>query len=304
MAYFLQALANALPQAALYACLAYGYAIAFGMTRRADFSQGALFAFSGQVFALAAVWGWTVLWLTLPAAIALAALIAAAMTGLAAALIARSVTRPLVSRAPNAVTAASLGVMLALMETARLAGNTRSYWIAPVLERPVVLFAPSDKAMLRDAVMLPESRLAGAFLLLAAVIGGQAVLSRSRYGRAWRAVRDDAGAAVLCGIDSGRVIAGSYVAAAAFAGLAGLVSTLWFGTMDTGATLVFGLKVIFIAALGAPHAPLTAAAGGIVLALAEALWGAYMPGLWRDAAIFAGLALVLVLTRGEDRTKT
>lgn len=48
MAYFLQQLLNAVPVAALYAVLAFGYAIAFSVTKRADVTYGAIFAFAGQ----------------------------------------------------------------------------------------------------------------------------------------------------------------------------------------------------------------------------------------------------------------
>lgn len=59
MAYFLQQIANAVPVAALYAALAFGYAIAFAVTRRADLTYGALFAFAGQIFVLFADVGWS-----------------------------------------------------------------------------------------------------------------------------------------------------------------------------------------------------------------------------------------------------
>ena len=70
MAYFLQQIANAAPVAALYAALAFGYSIAFAVTRRADVAYGALFAFAAQMFVLFASVGWTRLWLVLPAALA------------------------------------------------------------------------------------------------------------------------------------------------------------------------------------------------------------------------------------------
>jgi len=48
MAYLLQQLANAVPLAALYAALAFGYAVAFGVTKRADITYGAIFAFRAR----------------------------------------------------------------------------------------------------------------------------------------------------------------------------------------------------------------------------------------------------------------
>ena len=76
MAYFLQQIANAVPVAALYAALAFGYSIAFAVTRRADIGYGALFAFAAQMFVLFAGFGWSRLWLVLPAARAFGAVVA------------------------------------------------------------------------------------------------------------------------------------------------------------------------------------------------------------------------------------
>ena len=74
MAYLLQQLANAVPVAALYAALAFGYAIAFGVTKRADITYGAIFAFSGQILLLFTDLGYNRLWLILPAALAMGTL--------------------------------------------------------------------------------------------------------------------------------------------------------------------------------------------------------------------------------------
>jgi branched-chain amino acid transport system permease protein len=80
MAYLLQQLANAVPLAALYAALAFGYAVAFGVMKRADITYGALFAFAGQMLVLFTDVGYTRMFLILPAALAFGALIALSYT--------------------------------------------------------------------------------------------------------------------------------------------------------------------------------------------------------------------------------
>lgn len=100
MAYFLQQLLNAVPVASLYAVLAFGYAIAFSVTKRADVTYGAIFAFAGQTCLLFADFGWNRLWLILPATLALGAG-AGLFGGLwAAAFIGRAVMRPLAKASP------------------------------------------------------------------------------------------------------------------------------------------------------------------------------------------------------------
>ncbi len=121
MVYLLQQFANAVPQAALYALLAFGYAVSFAVIRRADISYGALVAFAGQLLILFTGFGWNALWLTLPAALAVGTAGALAYTLGAGLAIARAVMRPLRAASANMAMVAALGVTIALMECARLA---------------------------------------------------------------------------------------------------------------------------------------------------------------------------------------
>ncbi|MGO7675491.1 branched-chain amino acid ABC transporter permease, partial [Rhizobium ruizarguesonis] len=68
MAYLLHQLANAVPLAAPYAALAFGYAVAFGVTKRADITYGAIFAFAGHILLLFTELAYVRFWLVLPTA--------------------------------------------------------------------------------------------------------------------------------------------------------------------------------------------------------------------------------------------
>ena len=295
MAYFLQQLASALPIAALYALLAFGYSIAFSVTRRADLTYGALFGFAGQIFLLFSDFAWNRLWLVLPAALAVGAVSALVYTLGAGLLIGRSVMHRLAATSANTVVVVSLGIALVLMEVSRIAAETRSLWLPPFLNTPVTLW--SDP---RFPVTLTVVQLVNTALMLAIVGAGQLFLVRSAWGRAWRAVSEDAGAAALCGVDGRRIFIAAYGFSALLAAIAGILATAYYGTMDFGAGVVFGVKVLFIAAIGGQTAPVLAAAGAAAMGLSETLWSAYGPMLWRDFAIFSFLVLLLVLTRKEQ----
>jgi branched-chain amino acid transport system permease protein len=294
MAYLLQQFANAVPIASLYAALAFGYAIAFAVTRRADIAYGAIFAFAGHLHLLGSHFGWDRLWLVLPAALSLGASFALAGGIFTGAVISRHVLQPLVRVSPNALIVASLGVLLVLMEGARLASGSRELWLSPFLNQPVALFVGQGAT-----VTLTMIQLANAAIMLAAVVLGHLILSRHRAGRIWRAVADDAFAAELLGVDARRVFILSYVAAAFYASLSGVLATSYYGTMDFGAGLLFGLKVVLIAAAGGHTHPARAALGAAAVGLAETLWSGYGPILWRDFAVVSGLVVVLVLSRRE-----
>lgn len=294
MAYLLQQCANAVPLASLYAALAFGYAIAFAVTRRADLTYGALFAFSGHLLLLGTHFGWNRLWLILPAALALGACLALAGAMTVAAVIARSVQHPLARIAPNALIVASLGVVLVLMETARLAAGSRELWLSPFLNQPLSLSLGSG-----EVITLTLIQLVNAAILLLLIATGHLVLARHRVGRIWRAVSDDPQAAELLGVDARRAFVLSYVAAAFYACVCGILSTAYYGTMDFGAGLLFGLKVVLIAAAGGHTHPLRAAGGAALIGVAETLWSGYGPILWRDLAVVSMLVVVLVFSRRE-----
>ncbi|MDP9591857.1 UNVERIFIED_ORG: branched-chain amino acid transport system permease protein [Shinella zoogloeoides] len=294
MAYFLQQIANAVPVAALYAVLAFGYSIAFAVTRRADIAYGALFAFAAQLFVLFAGYGWSQLWLVLPAALGFGALGALVYSLGAAVLVGRHVMRPLAFSSDNTVVVAALGVVLVLMETARLASDARSLWLPPLLATPVVFW--NDAAF---PVALTVLQLANTLAMLAMIALGAVFLARSRWGRRWRAVSQDRRAAELCGIDSASVYLSAYALAALFASLTGMLAVSYYGNMDFGAGLVFGVKVLFIAALGGAGNPLRSALGGAAIGLTETLWSAYGPFLWRDVVVIAALVLLLIIFRRE-----
>lgn len=294
MAYFLQQLANAVPVAALYAALAFGYSIAFAVTRRADIGYGGLFAFAAQMFVLFAGYGWNQLWLVLPVALAFGAVIALVYSVGAGLVIGRHVMRPLAFSSDNTVVVAALGIVLVLMETARLASDTRSLWLPPLLATPVVLW--NDPAF---PVALTVLQLANTLAMAAIVSIGHVFLARSAWGRRWRAVSQDRLAAELCGIDAAGVYLSAYAGAALIASLTGILAVSYYGNMDFGAGLVFGVKVLFIAAIGGAGAPLLSALGGAAMGLAETLWSAYGDFLWRDLVIFSALVLLLVIFRRE-----
>ncbi|MDO1581715.1 branched-chain amino acid ABC transporter permease [Rhizobium oryzicola] len=294
MVYFLQQLANAVPLAMLYATLSFGYVLAFAVTKRADIAYGALFAFSGHIFLLGAHTGWNLLWLTFPAALAFGGAISMLATVSGGMLFARYVMLRLERASPNALIVATLGALLVMMEGARIASGTRELWLPPFLNDKLVLILLEG-----TPVTLTLIQLINVFVMGALLAGGTLVLDRTSWGNRWRAVADDALAAELCGVSARTVFIMAYGAAALIASFAGIVSTAYFGTMDFGAGLLFGLKCILIAAAGGHAHPLRSAAGAAVVGFAETFLAGYGPLVWRELLIFSALVALLVVSRRE-----
>ena len=298
MIYLFQQFLNGLHMSALYALLAFGYALTNGVVRRTNLAYGALFAFSGQTMILVAVFGWYVLWLTLPATLALGILAAFGYAILASSILARSVLAPLAFRAPNAVVVATLGVALMLMEIGRIAADTRDFWLPPLLSQPVAF---ATEGNFRATLTVMQLINCAAIVLCLAL--ATAILGRSRFGRHWRAVCDDPKAAAMCGVDVPAVFRTAVVAGGVLAALAGILTALYFGNVSFGTGLVFGLKILFVTAVGGYDAPQRAAIGAACFGMAETLWSGYFPVEWRDAAVFLGLVALLVLRPGSDETR-
>lgn len=295
MAYLVQQLVLALPLAGLYAALAFGYSLAFGVTRRADIAYGAFFAFGGQIYVLFVDLGWNAYRLIMPAALAFGALATLFQLALVGRFAGRRIMGRLVPVSPNAVIVAALGLLMVLMEAARLLSGTRDLWLPPLLSSPIPLVHMGGQAIVLTGMQAVN--IAGFSMI---VLCGALLLTHTRLGRVWRAVTDDSKAAALCGVNADRVFAMSYLAAVLIAGLTGMLATNYYGNMDFGSGLMFGLKVLLIAAVGGYGSPVRSALGAAMLGLAETLWGAYAPFVWRDLAVFSALILVLTLTRREE----
>ena len=175
-----------------------------------------------------------------------------------------------------------------------LALDTRSLWLPPIGSQRVV-FAEIEGF----SVSLTVMQLVHVGVLLLVIAVGHLLLTRSRLGRQWQAVSEDPLAARLCGVDAGAVFVLSLVAASLIAAIAGLSTTALYGTMDFGAGMMFGLKVVLIAAAGGHSVPWRSAMGAAVVGVAETLWGGYGPLIWRDAVVIAALVAILVVSRRE-----
>jgi branched-chain amino acid transport system permease protein len=100
-------------------------------------------------------------------------------------------------------------------------------------------------------------------------------------------------------VNAGRIFLLSYCAAGLVAAIAGVLATFYYGTMDFGAGLVFGLKVVLISAAGGYASPLICGLGAAAVGFAETFWVGYGPAAWRDAVVLAMLVGWLIAMRSR-----
>ena len=288
MSYFAQIILNGAHNGALYALLAYGYILTYQVTKRANFAHGAVFAFTGQNLILFTAYGWNSLYLIFPLALGFGALASAALSFMALLLLARAVFPPVIDRSPNTMIAVSLGVAISLAELARLAADTKDYWLRQFFALPVDII-PAWNAR------LTQIQLANLALIAAALTALELFTRKSKTGRQIRALADDPLAAEMLGVNKSAVSTIVIVAGGGCAVFTGILAACYFGNLGFGAGLVFGLKVLFISAAGGFSVPAMAAGGAFAVGLAESLWDGYFPTIYRDAALYLILTLLLAL---------
>lgn len=138
-----------------------------------------------------------------------------------------------------------------------------------------------------------------AVLAIAVVVGilAERLLVRSRFGRALRAVADDAEAAALCGVSTRRVVLLAFAAAGLLAGLAGLLDAPGRAlSVDDG--VVLGLSGIAAALLGGLGSLRGALAGGLAVGVLQSLVVTQYGAAWTDV-VPLGLLVVLLAVRPE-----
>ncbi|TIQ00147.1 MAG: branched-chain amino acid ABC transporter permease [Mesorhizobium sp.] len=294
MLYFFQQVLNGLHSGALYALLAFGYVLTNGILHRTNLAYGALFAFCGQTMILTAAFGYQALWLTLFAAVALGIVAAFLYAGLISHVLSRSIFEPLADRTPNAIVVTTLGILLLLSEA-----DTHDLWLPPMLAQPIIFAKGANFNATLTLIQLLDCAVVAATIGLAAW-----AFAQSSFGRRWRAVSDDAKAAAMCGVDVRAVFRHAVLAGGLCAALAGVLAAFYYGNISFGTGLVYGLKILFVTAVGGYLSPLRAALGAAAFGMAESLWAGYFPLEWRDGWMYLFLVAMLVLIgTGRDQGK-
>ncbi|MBK5913255.1 branched-chain amino acid ABC transporter permease [Rhodocyclus purpureus] len=289
---FLQQIINGLVLGSIYALVALGYTMVYGIMGLINFAHG-------EVVMIGALVALTVINLLagsgLPGiVIALIGLIAAApvcmATGFA---IERIAYRPL-RRAPRlAPLITAIGVSIVLQNLAMLIWGRRYHSFPPILPSTgYEIFGATISGLQIAIVVIAALMMAGLSLLV----------QRTRLGRAMRATAENPQIAQLMGVDINRIISLTFVIGSALAAVAGLMVSANYSIAHYYMGFILGLKAFTAAVLGGIGNLAGAMLGGILLGLIEALGAGYIGDLtggflgshYQDVFAFFVLILVLV----------
>ena len=289
---FLQQLVNGLTAGSVYAVVALGYTMVYGIIQLINFAHGevvmigAMVAFSLiTALAPAGLPPLAVLLIGTGCAIPVCALVGYSME--------RFAYRPLRGAPRLAPLITAIGISIILQHLAMLV------WSRNVLAFPQIL---ETRTYMLGGTAITNVQIAIITVCFAMMAGLALLVYRTPLGTAMRATAQNPQVAGLMGIDTNRVIAATFVIGAALAALAGVMYAANYGSVQHTMGFLPGLKAFTAAVFGGIGNLAGAMVGGVLLGLIEALGAGYIGSLtggilgshYQD--IFAFLVLILVLT--------
>ncbi len=287
MEVFIQQLTNGLAVGGIYALIALGYTMVYGVLKLINFAHGDLFALGAYLgFTLLVSFGLTGQVGT-GLAIAVCILMVMGLSALVGYLLERVAYRPLRKSDRLSAVVSALGASIFFQNAIMLVwGAGYRAYPADLLPNLTVSVAGQHIPLIRMVVLFASIVI---MLLLYMFI------NRTRMGMAIRASAIDQGAAKLMGIDVRRVISIVFMIGPALGGLAGVMVGIYYGQINFNMGQLYGLKAFTAAIIGGIGNIPGAMIGGLVLGLVEAFGAAYVSLAWRDAITFVVLILILVV---------
>lgn len=291
MDYFVEQLSNGIVMGGVYALIALGYTLIYGVLQFLNLAHG-------DVYMMGAFFGFYAMTLlggpsspVVPVAVMVLVMFLVAMGGSALLGIAieRFAYRPLRKSSRLAPLISALGVSLFLQNAALLLFGAR-----------VRLYDTGQFIDLRAGIKIGGARLditeimvvVGALLLM---VGLFLLVNRTQLGRSMRAVAVDQDAAVMNGIDVDRTIVWTFGIASALAGAAGVMSGLLLYPVDQYMGVFAGLKGFTAAVIGGIGSIPGAMLGGFILGIVEAMVTGYLNPTYSDFLAFLILVVVLIV---------
>ena len=274
--YYIDLLLSGITVGSLYALIAIGYTMVYGILRLINFAHGDIFMMSGFFMIYVSA--------TLPMAVSIPVVLL--MTVLLGVLIEFLAYKPLRQAPPLSVLITAIGVSYFLQNLALILFGSQQKAYPTIVQLGQVTIG----SVTIDGVTILT-------LLVTALI--MVVLSffinRTRMGKAMRAVSEDKAAAALMGISVNRTISITFAIGSALAAVASIFYGMSYIYIKPTTGAMPGIKAFTAAVFGGIGSVPGAMLGGILLGLIEQLSKTYISTLWADAIVFGVLVLVLVV---------
>ena len=275
---WIQQLVNGISLGSIYALIALGYTMVYGIIKLINFAHGDVFML-GAFIGFYAIVRWDMHFI-------LAILIAMILCAVIGVIIERVAYKRLRNSTRIAALITAIGVSL-------------------LIEYTVIFFRGASPEAYPNVIPNKYIEILGAQISLQALmilavsitlmIILQFIVHKTKIGKAMRAVSHDADAARLMGINVDNTISATFAIGSALAGAAGVIFGIYYTRIEPLMGVLPGLKAFVAAVLGGIGIIPGAMVGGMVLGVVEVIVSALGYSLWRDAAAFIILILILIL---------
>lgn len=285
---FTQQLINGLALGAVYALIALGYTMVYGILQLINFAHGEVYMLGAYlgiiVFGILTALGLPAFSLTLTLVIVI--VVSMAFCAMFGAAVERVGYRPLRNANKLAPLISAVGMSIILQNFVMLSQGKEYKNLPPLL--------PSEGFSILGANVSPVQ----VFILTASILMMvflQLFVSKTRLGKAMRATSQDRVMAGLVGININQVISVTFMIGSALAAVAGVMVTLYYGVVHFFMGYLAGIKAFTAAVLGGIGSIPGAMLGGFVLGLIENFGASYISSVYKDAFAFLVLIITLVI---------
>lgn len=275
---FIQQLINGLSLGSIYALIALGYTMVYGIIKLINFAHG-------EIYMVGAFIGYTtinVFHLGLIPSLLISMLLCAAL----GALIERIAYKPLRNATRVAALITAIGVSFLLQ-------NGMIYLVGPQVRAfPQVI---TKKVYSLGSIQVNQTQITIFATTVILMLALQFIVKKTKMGKAMRAVSTDADAARLMGINVDNVISFTFILGSALAGAAGVLVGMYYNSIDPMMGVAPGLKAFIAAVLGGIGIIPGALFGGFTIGIVETLISGYGSSLVKDAIVYLILIVILIV---------
>ncbi len=280
MSSFISYFINGISLGSVYAIIALGYTMVYGIAKMLNFAHGDIIMVGGfTTYVITSSMGMS------PAVGILSAVVVCTVLGVA---IERIAYKPLRGASSLSVLITAIGVSYFLQNAALIIFGADTKSFQSVINVPALTFG--DGAVTVSGVTIVTVLSCIVILILLTTF-----INKTKTGQAMLAVSEDKGAATLMGINVNRTIAVTFAIGSALAAIAGVLLCSAYPTLSSTTGAMPGIKAFVAAVFGGIGSIPGAMIGGIVLGVIENLSKAYISSQLSDAIVFSVLIIVLLV---------
>lgn len=277
---FISYLINGISLGSVYAIIALGYTMVYGIAKMLNFAHGDVIMIGGYVvFTMVSTWGINPV---------IGIIVAVCICTILGVTIEKIAYKPLRGASPLAVLITAIGVSYLLQNVALLIFGASPKAFTSVVTIPAIKLADGQITISGETIVTIVT-------CIVIMIGLTTFIKKSKSGQAMLAVSEDKGAATLMGVNVNKTIALTFAIGSGLAAIAGVLLCSAYPTLTPYTGAMPGIKAFVAAVFGGIGSIPGAMIGGILLGIIENLAKAYISSQMADAIVFAVLIVVLLV---------